>query len=234
MAKVTSGKVLTRSTKKVVQDLDSGELQLYPTLIKARDELRIVYDDCGKNKAKLRENGEFNSYEERFKNLLNYAEVRARRLSSGDNEESLLDFQKGLEKMCAQIEKDSMKKEKRGQLGKLVSTVDDEKINVPSSKKIRDMYPSTVTLRGCYEVFDSILRTITPQNRRNGYGVFLGVYQVFQDIIKRSEREEKGIDLSEDRERGLALLEKAEAFYSGKVDLRTQIRNNARCVLTLE
>ena len=223
MTNQTSGKVLTRPTRKVIEQLNANKLEIYPTLVKAEKELAAIYDAVGDKKSVLRTNKDFNTQVERYEALLTYAESRMDTASLED----------GLQKMYTRIYGDSRETDRREGLGKLLSGINEKPIKPPSQKSLRKSYPSSATISGCYEILEGLVGFITPENRGNRYGTFLGVYEMLEKLIEDVEKGEE-ISLRQEHSKALELFKAAEDAFYGNISLEEQIKHNGLCTLRVD
>ena len=223
MTSRTSGKVLTRPTKKVLEEFGAGTLEIYPTLVKAEKELTAIYDAAGKKKSSLRTCKDFNTQVERYEAILTYAESRIETTALED----------GLQGMYARIHGDSREMDRREGLGKLVSGINEKPIKPPSQKSLRKSYPSSATISGCYEILEGLVGFITPENRGNRYGTFLGVYEMLEKLIEDVEKGEE-IILRQEHSKALELFKAAEDAFYGNISLEEQIKHNGLCTLRVD
>ncbi len=216
--KKSNVRLLTRPFgKKVITGLDDGTIDPKKALVQGYDELRDQYDAAGKDKSVLYTDPGFNIQEERYGRLLGYCRQKGHETSS---------FTGPLEEMLDRIRADAQK-DKRD-LGALAIKLEKKKIYIVPAKRLRAKYAQTSTLTGCLELLESLFLIITPENSKNAYGHFLGVYKIFTELLERSAAED--VDINEERSQGLAWYKAGEQAFCRDLAPKEQIAHNDRCI----
>ena len=211
-------RLLARSTRTVIEDFREHILDPVASMEEGYKQLKTQYDEVGKDKSSLKADAKFNTEDARYMEILKFVD---------DNGGDASEYKESHQEMIDKIEADSKKGIK--DLGDLVEDVEEEEITIPPLKTLKRTYPQVATITGCLEVLQSLSRSVTPENQKNNYGIFLGVCGIYDHLLFKSERE--NVDVTDERLAGLEIYRYAKKAFQSELTIEEQVRNNGLCSL---